>query len=158
LSELPAPALECDDCGFHHWLPPPVVAEVVDVFTKKPVRSGVGVLVVTTRAPYVTTMPLLRYWTGALVELGPRCAARGERGVRPLGRSDQAMCTRGDGLLVSPLDVGDVPAGRPEVARRPHPMERLGLLPPGGCGAVKFELTKGPKVRVELRFDPQVFG
>jgi hypothetical protein len=156
LSELPAPALECDDCGFHHWLPPPVIAEVVDPFTKKP--SDLGVLVVTTLAPYVTTMPLIRYWTGDLVELGPRCAARKERGIRPLGRLDQAVLTKRDGLLVAPLDVSDFLEGRPEVAKHPHPMETLGLIPPGDCGAVKFELTKGPQVRVELRFDPLVFG
>jgi hypothetical protein len=156
LSELPAPALECDDCGFHHWLPPPMVTEVVDPFTRKPIRSGVGVLVVTTLAPYVTSMPLIRYWTGDLVELGgPRCIAPG---FRPLGRLDQAIATRRDGLLVSPLDVSDFLEGRPEVARHAHPMETLGLIPPGDCGAVKFELTKGPKVRVELRFDPLVFG
>lgn len=158
LSELPAPALECDECGFHHWLPPPVVSEVVDPFTKKPLRGGVGVLVVTTLAPYVTSMPLIRYWTGDLVELGPRCSAWKQTGFRPLGRMDQAIITKRDGLLVSPMDVSDFLEGRPEVARHPHPMETLGLIPPGDCGAVKFELTKGPKVRVELRFDPLVFG
>lgn len=158
LSELPAPALECDACGFHHWLPPPMVAEVVDPFTRVPLRTGVGVLVVTTLAPYVTTLPLIRYWTGDLVELGPHCAAANTRGFCPLGRFDQALTSRRDGLLVAPQEVSDFLEGRPEVARHAHPMETLGVIPPGDCGAVKFELTRGPKVRVELRFDPLVFS
>ncbi|MDP3154332.1 MAG: hypothetical protein Q8N23_16765 [Archangium sp.] len=158
LSELPAPALECDACGFHHWLPPPMVSEVVDPFTREQVKRGVGVLVVTTLAPYVTTMPLIRYWTGDLVELGPRCAAAKATGFRPLGRFEQAIVSQRDGLMISPLKVSDFLEGRPEVARHAHPLETLGVIPQGDCGAVKFELTRGPKLRVELRFDPMIFS
>jgi hypothetical protein len=37
-------------------------------------------------------------------------------------------------------------------------METLGIIPTGDCGAVKFELKPGPRVNVELRFDPLVFS
>lgn len=165
LSELPTPALECDACGFNHWLGPPVVAEVVEPATRRPLRAGTGVLVVTTLAPFVTRMPLLRYWTGDVVTLGPRCARAGERGFRSRGRLAQSLWTPRDGLLVAALDVADFLEGRPEVARHPHPMEVLGLVPPGDCGAVKFELAlagtarrRVARVRVELRFDPLVFS
>ncbi len=165
LSELPAPASECAACGFHHWLPPPMITEVVDPFSRRPIDSGLGVLVVTTLAPFVTRMPLVRYWTGDLVELGPTCRRARERGLRPRGRLSQAVATARDGVLVCPQDVTDALDGRPEVARHPHPMETLGVLPPGECGAVKFELAlkharRRPvvSIRVELRFDPLVFS
>lgn len=161
LSELPAPALECDACGFHHWLPPPMVTEVVDPVTKKPKSEGTGVLVVTTLAPFVTRMPLIRYWTGDLVTLGPTCREVGERGFRARGREAQSAWSRRHGLLVASQDVSDFLEGRAEVARHPHPMETLGLIPPGECGAVKFELTQRARevrVAVELRFDPLIFS
>ncbi len=161
LSELPAPALECDACGFHHWLPPPMVSEVVDPLTKKPIKSGTGVLVVTTLVPFVTRMPLVRYWTGDLVTLGPRCSEAGERGFRARGREAQSVWSRKHGLLVASQDVSDFLEGRAEVARHPHPMETLGLIPPGECGAVKFEITQRAReirVAVELRFDPLIFS
>ncbi|MFT3708341.1 MAG: hypothetical protein QM817_11875 [Archangium sp.] len=159
LSELPAPAHECSDCGFHHWEPPPMFAEVVDPITHAPARTGV--LVVTTLAPFVTRMPLIRYWTGDLVTLGPRCAAVGEAGFRPRGRLSQSIWHRTHGLVVSSQDVTDFLEGRAEVARHPHPMETLRLIPPGECGAVKFELTQHKRevrLRVELRFDPMIFS
>ena len=161
LSELPGPAIECEDCGFHHWLPPPMVTEVVDPVSKRPLKSGTGVLVVTTLAPFVTRMPLIRYWTGDVVTLGPRCKATGVRGFRARGREAQSLWHRKHGLLVAAQDVTDFLEGRPEVSRHPHPMETLGFIPPGDCGAVKFELSQARRevrVKVELRFDPLLYS
>ena len=36
LSEFTTAALECPDCGHHHWLSPPVLHEVLDVVTHRP--------------------------------------------------------------------------------------------------------------------------
>lgn len=157
LSELPAPAHECTECGFHHWEPPPLFAEVIDPDSKKPLtrRGQTGVLVVTTLAPFITRLPLIRYWTGDLVTIGPKCDAVGEAGFRPRGRLTQSIWRKG--LIVSSLDVSDFLEGRPEVARHPHPMETLGLIPPGECGAVKYELS-ARALKVELRFDPLIFS
>lgn len=164
LSELPTPALECTTCGFNHWLLPPVVSEVVDPFTKMPLTKGVGVLVVTTLVPFVSAMPLVRYWTGDLVELGPRCDAVDDVGFRFRGRLEQSLATKQHGVLVAVQDVMDVVESSPLTARHPHPMERLELIDGVECGAGKVELslstTRGrvsPKVRVELRFDPRLF-
>lgn len=164
LSELPTPALECTDCGFNHWLLPPVVSEVVDPFTKAPVTKGVGVLVVTTLVPWVSAMPLVRYWTGDLVELGPHCDAVDGAGFRFRGRLEQSLATAKHGVLVAMQDVMDVVESSPSTARHPHPMETLGLVEGIECGAGKVELSLStargrvaPKVRVELRFDPRLF-
>lgn len=159
LSEIPTPALECPECGFNHWLSPPVVAEVVDVRTKKPLRKGVGVLVVTTLYPYVQAMPLLRYWTGDLVEVGPRCVAAQEPGIRFRGRLGQSL-VKGSQVLVAAQDAIDFLEGEPLVARHLHPVETLGLIPESGCGGVKLELDwvkAQPRVRVELAFDPRAY-
>lgn len=164
LSELPTPALECTACGFNHWLLPPVVSEVVDPFTRAPVTKGLGVLVVTTLVPWVSAMPLIRYWTGDLVEPGPFCDEAQDVGFRCRGRLEQSLATRAHGVLVAMQDVMDVVESSPLTARHPHPMETLGLVEGGECGAGKAELSlttqRGrvtPKVRVELRFDPRLF-
>ncbi|MBI3183249.1 MAG: hypothetical protein HYZ28_14015 [Myxococcales bacterium] len=162
LSEFATPALECADCGFHHWTWPPVVAEVVDVFSKRPLSRGTGALVMTGLHPFVQAMPLVRYWTGDLVELGPRCRRAKEQGFRFRGRIGQAVLRRGmpgEPLLVSAADVEEFLDGRPEVARLPHPCARLGLVRSAEAGVVKFEVEnrrEGPMVRVELRFDPRI--
>lgn len=159
LSEIPTPALECPDCGFNHWLAPPVVAEVVDVATKAPLRRGLGALVLTTLYPYVQAMPLVRYWTGDLVELGPSCPAAREQGIRFRGRLGQSLI-RGSEVWVAAQDAIDFLEGEPLVARHLHPCEALGLIPESGCGGVKLELdlVRGqPRARVELAFDPKAF-
>lgn len=155
LSELPSAALECTACGFNHWLPPPVWPEVIDPLTHRPLKRGVGVLVVTTLWPCVQAMPLLRYWTGDLVELGPRCAEAKAQGIRFRGRERQSL-----GLLVAAQDVVDALEAEPLVARHPHPVEQLGLVRSVDCGAVKYELARVKRdvvVRVELKFDPKAY-
>ncbi|MDX2008558.1 MAG: hypothetical protein SFW67_00125 [Myxococcaceae bacterium] len=164
LSEIPSPALECERCAANHWLPPPVWPEVVDPLTRAPVRRGIGVLVLTTLWPFVQAMPLLRYWTGDLVELRPRCPETGERGIRFRGRAGQSVVAP-DGVLVAAQDVVDALEAEPLVARYQHPVEQLGLIGAVDCGAVKFELS-GPAarrgagdvtLRVELKFDPRAY-
>lgn len=158
LSEIPSPALECTACGFNHWLSP-VLPEVVDARSHAPVPRGAGVLVLTTLYPFVHAMPLIRYWTGDLVELGPRCRAAGERGIRFRGRERQSLVAA-DGVLVASQDVTDTLEAEPLVARHPHPVEQLGLVRSVDCGAVKFELAmrrRDVHLRVELKFDPRAY-
>ena len=162
LSELPTPALECEDCGFHHWLLPPLVSEVLDPFTRAPARGDTGVLVLTSLWPFVQVMPLVRYWTGDLVRLGPACPRTGERGLRCLGRLAQAAVHRRFGVLVAPQDVSDALEARPDVARHPHPLQTLGVVACPDTGAAKFELQpergrRRLRLRVEARFEPALF-
>lgn len=163
LSEFATPAMECPDCGFHHWLSPPLVHEVLDVFSHAPLARGIGELTLTGLVPFVQAMPLIRYRTGDLVEAGPRCRRANDRGFRPRGRVTQALLERGvegDPILVSGQDVQAVLEAESLVARDPHPVERLGLLKSREVGAVKYRLAR-EKARllldVELRFDPRFF-
>ncbi|MFZ5470095.1 MAG: hypothetical protein ACOZIN_11725 [Myxococcota bacterium] len=163
LSEFESPALECQRCGYNHWLPPPLYFEVVDAHTRQALERGTGVLVLTGLFPFAQAMPLVRYWTGDLVELGPRCAEGQDIGIRFRGRLSESLVLDGR-VLVASQDVVDFLEGRPEVARHPHPMETLGLIRSPEAGAVKFEarLNEARRViahiTVELRFDPKVFS
>lgn len=159
LSELAVPASWCDACGHHHFDVPAVATEVLDPVTRAPLRRGTGVLVLTTLWPFVQAMPLVRYWTGDLVSLGPVCAARHERGFVFRGRLTQCAMRDGE-LLLTPQDVEAFLDARPEVARLPHPAVQLGLVKSPDVGVPRFEVSaEGAQltVRVELRFDPGVF-
>jgi len=161
LSEFATPALECERCGFNHWLAPPILPEVLHPVTHRPVRRGLGVLVLTGLYPFVQAMPLVRYWTGDLVEQGPFCPEANDRGVRWRGRLSQSLVQKDGAVLLPSGDVTDVLESRPEVARHPHPCETLGLVRTCDVGAVKVELAlagRRARVRIEARFDPLVFA
>jgi hypothetical protein len=167
LSEFATPALECKRCGFNHWLWPPLAFEVLDAARRVPVREGTGALILTNLYPFAQAMPLIRYWTGDLVELGPTCSQSEDRGIRFRGRITRSILRdgiEGEPILVTPTDVEDFLDERPEVARIPHPVQTLGLVKSPDTGIVKYDLTwrEEPKpaarVRVELRFDPLLFS
>jgi hypothetical protein len=160
LSEFAAPAPECEHCGFHHWLWPANLTEVLHPTTGAPLSRGVGELVVTTLFPFVQAMPLIRYATGDLVELGPACHAARERGFRMRGRLAQCVLSHRGDLVASPLDVEAFLDGLPDVDRLPHPDAKLGLVKSVDVGVPRFELdaAKGrARVRFEVRFDPALF-
>jgi hypothetical protein len=149
LSELATAALQCGRCGFHHWGRPPVVFEVLDPKSLKPARRGVMVL--TGLYPYVQAMPLIRYVTGDLVDLGPRCSLAKERGFTFRGRLSRSLLQP----FVGEQDVSHFLDAWPEVARVPHAAHTLGLIK-ADLGPPKFELHDG-KLIVTLRFSPHVF-
>ena len=133
---------------------------IVDAFTREPLEGGVGVLVLTGLYPFSQTMPLIRYWTGDLVEIGPQCERAGDRGFRCRGRLASSLVHPGpvgDPLLVSSQDVQHFLDGRPEVATAPHPAYRLGLIR-SELGPAKFELRKVDALRLEVRIELRFSG
>lgn len=114
MSELAGHTQPCRHCGAAHWVGAPLYAEVIapsSLRRRKTAAGAHGELVVTTLLPDAWAMPLLRYRTGDLVEVGPACRAHnGEHGgVIVHGRSShsvvvcwrlQARCSRsGKGSL-----------------------------------------------------------
>ncbi|MBL8950665.1 MAG: hypothetical protein JNK82_07810 [Myxococcaceae bacterium] len=159
LSEFATPALECKACGYNHWQDPPLIVEVLDAFTHRPITKGTGLMALTGLYPFVQAFPLIRYFTGDLVEIGPDCP-RGGRGVLCRGRASQCLLKKGAPLLVSPMDVEEFLDGTPDASRDVHPVQTLGLIRSPDTGLPRFELHAGPKaprVVVELRYDPHVF-
>lgn len=158
LSEVPGFAWECGRCGFLHWEGARVVAELLDPHSRKPVKGPLGELVLTTLWPDVQLMPLIRYATGDLVWRGPRCPEQGTRGVRFAGRVGQGLQRLVKGVTTHVLlarDLLEWAEATPDVAQHPHPLERMGTVPPSDIGVPKalVDAARGV-VRVELRFDP----
>lgn len=100
LSEIFASAV-CDRVQGWHVFRPTVIAEFLHPATREPMREGIAVLVLTELAPYVTAQPLIRYWTGDLVEVGSERGHPAIRAFRPLGRKDDSVLARDGRLIVS---------------------------------------------------------
>ncbi len=121
LSEIFGGAILCSRCGLYH-VDALVVPEVVDPFTRTPIKSGVGVLVLTELYPFVQYQPLIRYWTGDLVEAVESECDPGAISFRFLGRAEfSIMSPEGHTpeVLITPVSLQDVLEDIPEVAKQP---------------------------------------
>ena len=159
LSELATPATECKACGWLHFGWPPLLYEVLDLKTGKRRDRGVGRLLVTGLYPWVQKMPLIRYDTGDVVELGPRCAARRARGVRFLGRLRRGLVVNG-AFVLAPVQVQDVLEALPETERVVHPATTLGIIRSRDLGLPRWTVAQArgvARLAFEVRFDPHVF-
>ena len=159
LSELPAFATECTRCGWHHWNLPEMNCEVLHLGSGRQLRRGVGRLVCTTLVPSVQKMPLIRYDTGDVIELGPRCRATGEPGVRFLGRVRRGLVTRTGEFLLAPSHVQDVLEASSQTERNEHPCFKLGIIKSREAGLPSWTVALEKRVahlRFEVRFDPLI--
>lgn len=162
LSELPGFAYPSAVSGFQHWVNADVWFELIDPITLRPVRArsgALGELVATSLLPAARRMPLVRYRTGDVVEVGPVEKSgdfKGKRGIRFRGRISQSIVTPGSvryrALSRDLLELGEA---LPDVAMEPHPAEVLRLVPPCDVGVPRILVEPAQqRVRVELRFDP----
>jgi hypothetical protein len=163
LSEFATPATECADCGWLHFGWPPLIYEVLDLASGKRLDDGVGRLVLTGMHPFVQKMPLIRYDTGDVIELGPRCKATGARGIKFLGRARRGIVVK-DGtsgvFALSPCFVQDVLEAFPETERSAHPLITLGHIKSKDIGLPRWSIQsdKGfARLDFEVRFDPHIF-
>jgi hypothetical protein len=166
LSEFYTPATQCEHCEWLHFGWPPILYEVLDLVTGKRLEKGVGQLVLTGLYPFVQKMPLIRYQTGDVVELGTRCKQTGARRVRVLGRVRRGLVWDQGGsgaFLLAPTDVQDVLESLPESERSVHPCTTLGYVKSRDLGLPRWttQLIPGspPEARLEfeVRFDPVIF-
>jgi hypothetical protein len=79
-----------------------VVPEVVHPRTLQPIDRGVGVLLLTALYPFTQQMPLVRYFTGDLVEVVEPASAPGGLQARYLGRLTRSVIDA-SGADVQPL-------------------------------------------------------
>ncbi len=158
LSELAGFFHPCRACGSSHWHGAPTWHELIDPTTSAPTRAATGALgelVCTTLLPHGLRMPLLRYRTGDIVELGPVCRDAGARGVAFRGRASTSLFIDGRPAVLSG-DLQDAAEALPDVAMEPHPAEVLRLVPPSDLGVPKARV-RSAGVDVELRYDPAMF-
>jgi len=85
---------------------PHIVPEVVGIESRVPVETGLGVLVLTSLYPFVQCMPLIRYWTGDLVEVVRNDPESISLLVRLKGRlADAVIAPDSQRVLLSAADV-----------------------------------------------------
>lgn len=143
-------AVQCELCGYNHFVLPTLVPEIVNPVTYQPIESGIGLLVLTSLYPFSQRQPFIRYSTGDLVERGPRCV-RDDVGFRIRGRMSQSLLlTETDGLnpLILSLDVYDVLDSLPDVNRSYSAALRLG---PGFLSPDLTRTVLPPSVRYTLQ-------
>jgi len=101
LTELFGGAYECGIGG--PWVfDPHVVPEVVHPKTLEPLTEGTGVLLMTGLYPFVQMMPLVRYYTGDIVEIVKGPDSPGGLQVQYMGRMPRSILDT-SGAVVEPL-------------------------------------------------------
>jgi len=120
LSEIISGARRCASCGSFH-MDAPVIAEVVDLNSKKPITAGPGRLLLTELYPFSQLQPLIRYETGDLVTAATSRCGPGVS-FEFIGRETQTPLAVLDGrqeVIVTPRLYLDILEDIPEVARSP---------------------------------------
>ncbi len=133
---------------------PHIVAEVVDPVSGAPCTSGRGVLVLTSLYPFVQMMPLIRYWTGDLVEIVQPDPPTPTLAVRLLGRLGECIADPDDGrVLLTPMEWREAVEERPEVAfwTRRRQFETPGIVRAIGRPMVRFRVRPRPRPGAPLR-------
>ncbi|MBL8920590.1 MAG: hypothetical protein JNJ54_17125 [Myxococcaceae bacterium] len=160
LSEFPTPFTTCAACGWLHAGQPPMLVELLALDADRPAKRGAaGRLVFTSLAPFVTTMPLIRYDTHDVAIAGPLCRATGQLGLKVLGRRRHGLELDG-AFVCNAVDVRDVLEALPEVEKTLHPMTRLGHVKSVDLGPPRWTIAahEGRAVlRFEVRFDPDLY-
>lgn len=160
LSELVlSDAADCPLCHAYHYSMP-IIPEVVDPVTRRPIERGTGVLVLSELYPYAQLQLMMRYWTDDLVELARPCPIGGF-GIFFRGRVSSSVVIARDRrapLTVGSLQIGELCAEIPDVAVAPITWAQWAP----NVGAPRFELSDdeaGAVIRltVELRYAPALF-
>jgi len=118
LSEIFGGATRCSLCDSYHF-DSHVVAEIVDPFTHLPIKTGVGVLVLSELYPFVQYQPLIRYLTGDLAEVTQSVCEPHGLSVKLIGRLSNSVVDPGKepAVLIPPTALHDVFDELPEIAR-----------------------------------------
>lgn len=165
LAEIFGGATRCLRCESFHF-DPVVVPEVVDVSSHEPLRSGVGALVLTSLYPFVQMQPMVRYWTGDLVEISTD-SCQPDLSVRFKGRvSSTPLMRRGDRheVVVCPVDVYEALDDLPDVAFSDRFVDIRAVRDHSAAGAIRFRMSveecDGPallRLEIELRYSPHLY-
>lgn len=159
LSEVFGGASQSPRCGWWHF-DPVVVAEVVGHRSRKPIREGHGMLVLTALFPFQEAQPLVRYLTGDLVEVTHSRSSRpGQLAFRPLGRAHAGVpLPGGDDWLLTPATVFEVVDELADVARLPRFQDAADVIDPVAIGHPRYSIEwreRGSLLEVCLNLQPR---
>jgi len=166
MSEILAGASICHQCGCFHF-EAHVIAEAVDAFTRESVHRGLGVLVFTTLFPFIQKQPLIRYWSGDVVDVNNDCP-RDAFGFQFKGRLTHCLLDR-DGTprraFLLGRDICEVLEPIPDVATAAPfgPINGISDLTTLGRPKCCFSsdtdsLPHVVKLKVELRYSRYAFA
>jgi hypothetical protein len=168
MSECMGGARPCAQCGHWHF-DPFVIAEVVDVITHKPITEGYGALVVTCLYPFVQKQPLIRYWTGDLVEISPKKCEIANLGIRFAGRLSTCVFdspSHSSCPLLVPVLVYDILDDYPDFASSSYFDGQLGISDHTALGHLKYKIYHRHNcendlttidLMIECRYSPYMF-
>jgi phenylacetate-coenzyme A ligase PaaK-like adenylate-forming protein len=169
MTEMLGGAVECGPGG--PWVfDPHVVPEVVHPRTLEPLREGIGVLVMTALYPFTQQMPLVRYFTGDLVEIHGDPSSPAGLSVRYAGRLKRSVIDASGDTVVPLLLSGplyEILEAYPDLAIAPR-------FPDLGAGRgleltgdLRYAVDHQPAeagaperitVRIGLRYAPWMFA
>lgn len=143
LTETFGGARPCAICDHWHF-EPHIIGEVVDVVNRHPLSGlGHGVLVVTCLYPFVQKQPLIRYWTGDVVSVGPQDCPVDQLAFRFAGRLAGCVFDK-TGPIAKPLllsaRVYDILDEYPDVASSKPAQLCFGVADQTSLGALKFAI------------------
>lgn len=153
LSEVTGGATQSSDCGWY-FFGPTVYAEVVGHHSKEPIKEGVGVLVLTALWPFQQCQPLVRYFTGDVVEVThSRSSLPDHFAIRPLGRLNASVAAVGSDEWLMTADVLlEALESTPGVGRELVYQDAPDIQFPSNAGSPRFLLDEynGQTRRVTL--------
>lgn len=170
MSEVFGGAELCSICGYYHC-DTHIIGEILDPVTEKPVKSGIGILVLTSLFPFVQKQPIIRYRTGDIVLRGPSDCSVDKLAFSLKGREMHSILETtdaGTSAFLFGSEVYDILDNIPDVAQSEF-MEVFkslkGISNHIDLGHLKysvdFDRTSTPQVlslTVEFRYTPYLYA
>jgi phenylacetate-coenzyme A ligase PaaK-like adenylate-forming protein len=119
VAEVHGDAKYCQGCKWYHF-DFTVIPEVVHPLTLLPIKEGVGALLLTGLYPFNQAQPMIRYWTGDLVEVKSKLCELNEPSYIFKGRTSTTIYyVDGEKIyyLLFPTDVAQILDEFPDIAR-----------------------------------------
>lgn len=142
MSEVFGGATEANECGWY-FFDPPIIPEVVTPDSNVPINEGVGILLVTALFPFQEAQPLIRYYTGDIVQVTHTESSRpGELAIKPLGREKYSLPKPDhSGWILTPAEVYEAIDETAELKRSPLFRDSADVENPYIVGHPRYNIT-----------------
>jgi phenylacetate-coenzyme A ligase PaaK-like adenylate-forming protein len=165
LAEVFGGATRCLRCESFHF-DPVVIPEVVNISSQENIREGVGALLLTTLFPFVQMQPMIRYWTGDLVEVSLD-SCQPDLSVRFKGRISSTPIWERSGhskVILCPVDIYECLDGLPDIGVSDRFIDIRAVRDHTAAGALRFRMSVDEhggrpllRVEIELRYSPHLY-
>jgi len=142
MSEVFGGATEADECGWY-FFDPPVIPEVITPDSNIPIDEGVGILLMTALYPFQEAQPLIRYYTGDIVQVTRTKSSRpGKLAIKPLGREKYSLPKPDrSGWILTPAEVYEAIDETAELKRSPLFQDSADVENPYIVGHPSYNIT-----------------